>query len=205
MNETMPKKSVFTWLFNPFMYLAGGRSLLIGLAGIGAIGLIGSFSRTHFDGVLDVHSGIWRPLWVFVAEGYIDWISLAVPLYLAGKVLSASCIRAVDVFGTQALARLPTLVSVLLALLPPYQRMTEKVMSGGVTSFEALRAEPLALAVVVVAMIGIVLVLIWTVALMYRAYSVSCNMKGGRAIGSFIVVVLLAEITSKVLMAFLLK
>ena len=206
MNETVEnKKSVITWLFNPFTYLAGGWSLLIGLIGIGVIGLIGAFSRTHFDGVLDVHSGIWRPLWFFLAEGYIDWISLAVPLYLVGKVLSKSRIRAVDVFGTQALARLPTLITVLLTLLPAYQRMTAAVASGGVTSFDALRSEPLALAAVVVAMIGIILVLIWTVALMYKAYAVSCNIKGGRAIGSFIVVVLLAEITSKVLIIMLLK
>ena len=38
MNETIePRKNVITWLFNPFIYLAGGWSLLIGLVGIGVI------------------------------------------------------------------------------------------------------------------------------------------------------------------------
>jgi hypothetical protein len=38
--------------------------------------------------------------------------------------------------------------------------------------------------------------LVWMVALMYRAYSVSCNTKGGKAIGSFIAALIIAEILS---------
>jgi hypothetical protein len=36
------------------------------------------------------------------------------------------------------------------------------------------------------------------VALMYRAYAYSCNLKGARAIASFIVVLIVAEFLSKI-------
>ena len=49
------------------------------------------------------------------------------------------------------------------------------------------------------------LLLCWEVALMYKSYSVSCNVKGGKAIGTFIAGLLLAEILSKSALYWLLK
>ena len=41
--------------------------------------------------------------------------------------------------------------------------------------------------------------IIWMVALMWKAFSISCNIKGGRAIALFIVAVLIGEVVSKLL------
>ncbi len=49
----------------------------------------------------------------------------------------------------------------------------------------------------VIMVIVSLLALIWMAALVYRAYSVSCNIKGGKAIGSFIAGLIIAEILSK--------
>ncbi len=57
----------------------------------------------------------------------------------------------------------------------------------------------------ILAVILMILILVWTVTLMYRAYSVSCNVRGGKAIGTFIVGLLLAEISSKFAIYALLK
>jgi hypothetical protein len=38
---------------------------------------------------------------------------------------------------------------------------------------------------------------IWMVILMYRGFAVSCNVSGGKAIGVFIIAVLLGEAISK--------
>jgi hypothetical protein len=46
---------------------------------------------------------------------------------------------------------------------------------------------------------------IWMIALMYNAYTVSCHLKGARAVISFIVALLVAEIVSKVILIFLLS
>jgi len=41
------------------------------------------------------------------------------------------------------------------------------------------------------------LMLVWMVALMYRAYATSCNLKGARAIVSFIAVIIIAEFLAR--------
>jgi hypothetical protein len=47
-------------------------------------------------------------------------------------------------------------------------------------------------------MVVVVIMVVWTAALMYRAYAVSCNIKGARAVVTFIVSLIGAEVLSKV-------
>jgi hypothetical protein len=49
---------------------------------------------------------------------------------------------------------------------------------------------------VLVSFVAIAMI-VWMVALMYRAYSVSCNIKGARAVITFIVSIVGAEVLSK--------
>jgi hypothetical protein len=44
-------------LFHPFVRIAGGTALLLGLVAITLAGLIGAGQGLHFDGVLDTHAG----------------------------------------------------------------------------------------------------------------------------------------------------
>jgi len=57
----------------------------------------------------------------------------------------------------------------------------------------------------VIAMIITFLMIIWMVVLMYKAYAVSCNVKGPKAIATFIASLILAETISKVLILALLS
>jgi hypothetical protein len=184
-------------LFNPFHFLAGGAALALGLAVILLTGLLSRLSHSHFDGVLDFHSWpstVVAPLSLHLAEGLIAWFLPSLLLYGAGKALSHGRARALDVFGTQALARAPHLLTALAALLPGYQRISERVGTAVLTgSWSLLTDEPAALAAFVFALLVVLLATIWMVALMYRGYVLSCNLKGARAIVSFIVALLLAE------------
>jgi hypothetical protein len=186
-----------TLLFNPFYYLAGGGALGLGLLAILAAALIGSCRTLHFDGVLDMHIGAAVPVWFYLAEGLVDWLSLAVVLWVAGKIISGTSFRAVDVFGTQALARWPTVVISLLALPPAFQRFSkdivEQIKRG---NFEFNTPD----AIVFFAIgICVVPILCWMIYLMYKGFSVSCNVKGGKAIGTFIGGLIAAEVLSKIL------
>ena len=109
MNAGIERKTT-TWLFNPFVYIAGGQALGLGLAAILVAGFIGSVSNSHFDGVLDTHTGMSAPIWFFLAEGFIDWFCLALVLCVFGKIISKTAFRTIDLFGTQALARWPTIL-----------------------------------------------------------------------------------------------
>ncbi len=180
-----------TWLFHPFRYVAGGVSLAAGLPIILVASLNGALTQSHFDGVLDFHAGAATPIWFYVAEGLVNWFVMGALLYVAGRLISSSRIRAIDVFGTQALARTPALAMPFLVMLPGFQEQTFRLLAmdhslhlGDVAGFA-------------VAMLGIVLAMVWMVLLMYRAFAVSCNVGGGRAIGTFIAALFLGEVISK--------
>ena len=107
-------------------------------------------------------------------------------------------VRVVDVFGTQALARFPTLILALVALLPIYQRQVERLIS--VTQILPGELPPADLiAFSLVAAVVAIVVVAWMLVLMYRAYAVSCNVSGPKAIVLFVVAVLVGELLSKII------
>ena len=187
-------------LFRPFRHIAGSNSLLIGLAAILLSGLVGSVSYSHFDGVLDFHTGRRAPMSLFLLEGLVDWLALAVVLFTAGKLLSRTAFRAIDLFGTQAMARWPMLIFAVVALAPPYQRFADSLgkqltVAGGAFSIPV--SELLIGGMVIV--VGL-LSMIWMVTLMYQSYSICCNVRGGRAIVSFVGGLIVAEALSKIIL-----
>ena len=111
-------------LFNPSVYIAGAQALVLGFAVILLAGLIGAGGNTHFDGVLDAHTGAAAPLWAFLLEGFIDWLCLSVVLLVLGKIISRTSFRAIDLLGTQALARWPTFIISLVVLPKAFTRFT---------------------------------------------------------------------------------
>lgn len=189
------------WLFNPFQRIAGWPSLLFGVTAIVIASIIGAQKNVHFDGVLDTHVGPPFPVWFFIGEGIINWISLTAILWMAGKAVSQTSFRAVDLFGTQAFARWPTILIATSALLPGFHRFTDQLV-------RALQVNPTApqvtfassdalmfLAVTVSMLIG----LVWMVALMWKSFSLCCNVRGPKAIVAFVVSLIAAEVLSKVL------
>ena len=186
---------------NPFDYVAGIKSLLIGIAIILATAVLGFFSQTHLNGVLDVHIGKEANLlFTFIIEGITDWLCMAIVLYSGGLLISKSKIRLIDVFGTQALAREPMLIVVLLSLPISQQHVDQylewKLLGVG----DAVSVAGYEFALFGLFVLGTIAATIWMVSLMYKAFSVSCNVKGTKAITAFIVGIIMAEALSKYLL-----
>ena len=95
------------------------------------------------------------------------------------------------------MARWPYVFISLIVLPKAFQRfgneLLEQIRQGRNLEFNT--ADALVFFAVIVAMIPFVC---WTVALMYKSFSVSCNVKGGKAIGTFIAGLLAAEVLSKI-------
>jgi len=193
----VPKTGVSMWLFNPFHFVAGGMALAVGIVVILIAGLIGFFSNTHFDGVLDFHTGRSAPMWLVLSEGVVDWLTMGILLLVGGLLVSKSRIRPIDVFGTQALARFPTIVTALFTWLPGYQRGTAYLVAKTMGSTPAVEPVPADLAVFALTALMGILMLIWMVWLMYRGFTVACNVSGGKAVAVFIPALILGEVISK--------
>lgn len=197
MNSETTHRNPITLLFNPFVYIAGGEALGLGLGAILLASLLGALSNTHFDGVLDTHTGAHVPLWFFLAEGLVDWLCLAVVLLAAGKLVSNTAFRAVDVLGTEALARWPTLFTSLIALPPGFQRFANYLAQQFLKPGQSAQPNPADAVVFGLGMVVMIIALCWMIYLMYKAYSISCNVKGAKAVATFIPGLILAEVLSK--------
>lgn len=168
-------------LIRPFVIIAGGRALLYGLLACILTAVMAMLSNCHFDGAIDAHVGAGSSWWVYFLEPVINLACVTICFYIAGRMVSASAIRLIDVAGTLAFARWPMLFVALLFLLP----MPEPGQMPGPLSLVAIM-------LILIASIGMI-------ALMYQAYTVSCNVKGTKATVSFIGALLAAELISKIL------
>lgn len=198
-NSTRPPRSLATWLWNPFQLVAGGPALFSGIGVLLFTGLLAAPTHTHFDGVLDTHVGFPAPLFVFLTEGIINWLCLAAVLWVGGVCLKGwKSFRALDLFGTQALARWPFLLTAVVCFLPPFRGMTEKLhqaaVTGSLTIPQASSAEWIGFTFVTLIMIAVT---VWFVALAWKSFRISCDLRGGKAVATFIVGIIVAEALSK--------
>ena len=177
-------------LFNPFRYIAGLKSLVWGTIFIVAMSLLlwgggmiqdGYVHYTYFIG----------PYWKVLYAEIIFWLVPSLLLWLCGMMLSASKIRIVDVFGTLAFSRLAILPTVAVTVIPQFQAVVNKLIAslqGGVQPSGADVA--VLLVALIVVLCGLILYYIWS----YNAYAVSCNIRGWRALTTFVLVQLLCTL-----------
>ena len=173
------------YLINPFERIAGWQALVIGFTAMALTAVIGKINNVAFDGVLDVHSGAQFSFSVSFAMQTINFITLFLTMWLSGVCFSKTKFRAIDVAGTMALSRIPMLLLAIVCFLP----ITPESI------FDIPR-----LAIFIAVCIPFIA---WTIALMYNAFVVSCNMRGVRAVVSFIAALFVAEAASKIIIILL--
>jgi len=189
------------WLFNPFFYVAGSRSLIIGWLIMLATACIAYYSHAHFDGVIDMHVGRVTPMPVYFYEQLIDWGCLVLILYPAGLIFSRSSIRFIDVAGTLALARWPMIICAILA----FGIKGTGHMPVINNTADAMKLLDSMLGTILLAIFVVLPVIIWFVALMYNAFKLSCNIKAPKSTMVFIPALIIAEVLSHLLLYILYK
>lgn len=170
-------------LLNPFNRIAGAKALAWGLGIMVLTTIVCYFSHCHLDGALDAHVGIPTDFWRYAAEGLTDWLVLALSLYAAGCLVSSAQIRLIDILGTTALARGPMLLVAFAAFIPVVPPDAQHQVTAGLIFLGLL----------------FMALSIWMILLLFHAYSVSCNLKGKKAVLSFMIAVVCAEAVSKLI------
>jgi hypothetical protein len=172
-----------TYLFNPFRYIAGWKSLVIGWAVILLAACLACPGKTHFDGIIDAHVGVAAPLIFFVLDGFLAWALTVIFFYPAALIFSGSGVRLIDISGTMALSRAPMVFLACIFLAMPPLKDIHQIKDIHDIDNSVLT--------------------IWMIALMYNAFTVSSNLKGKPAIWIFIVTLVIAEIASKFILSIL--
>lgn len=179
-------------LFNPFTYIAGGKALVLGSLAILVSSVLAGLTHTRFDGAIDAHYGGNYPFYFPLMDQLLGLVIVAGVFYLLATVLSKGKTRLIDMLGTVALSRYPYILLPLLNL-GGIQEETGKKILGSVTQQSAVVLSPAEITWLVVTGIVALLIIAWFITLLYRAYTVSSNLKGARAIVSFIAGLLIAE------------
>ena len=152
---------------------------------------LGGIFDFRFTGVIYFQHTAPVPLWHAIAQGFMAWAIPSALLYIGGRLISRSRVRPIDVFGTQALARAPWLLIALIAVSPPFRSITAKLLTEPFLDLSAWGVAFISLVALV-----LILLLVWIVFLMYRAFGVSCNVAGGRAIAVFIAAIAIGEVAT---------
>ena len=186
------RMTIAGWLFNPFLHIAGGQALAIGLLGIVAAGVAAAAAGVHFPGLLDFRNTDSAQLWVPVAQGLVNWFAIAALFGLVSVLIAPKTVRLVDIAGTQALARWPLLPAALVSAVPSV-RQTGRELAAAAAEGELVAPEGWGF---LVAGLVTTVCVVWTVQLMWKAFSVSCNQRGGRAVAFFIGVIVVGEVVT---------
>ena len=164
-------------LLNPFERIAGWKALAIGLCFISLTAILGNMNHLLFYQITHLDIRPHTLGMAFCVQG-MNLALVSLIMWITGKFFSKSKIRIIDVIGTMALSRAPLLLIALIGFLPFFSKIASDLFQ-----------------LIVFALLCLMLI-ICTVALMYRAYSVSCNLNATRGILSFVGALIIVEILS---------
>lgn len=193
----MKNKEVLSLLINPFVRIAGGKALLIGIVVFVVSILLAYCGNMVFDGVVDAHFKENVNLGRALLVPSIALVIFIVTLYLTGRLLSKSSIRFIDVAGTVTLARTPFILISLAVLIPGVYDynviITQNLLAQSYSEITVMQW------VVFFSFLAVSMIAaIWFVILAYKAFSVSCNISGAKGIMGFVAALLFSEIVAAI-------
>ena len=190
------------FIFNPFIRIAGFKALSIGIVFLVLSSWTAGMFGARYDGALDVHFSEQSSFFKALYDNLINVFCLAFFLYGIAFFLASRKPRFIDVLGTITMSRSPLALIPLVNIGNINGEIGEKLVAQSENK-GALSMTVFETVFLVVSALLTLLVIIWYVMLLYRAYTVSTNLKGKDAIGSFIVGIILAEISSKILIYYI--
>ncbi len=181
-------------ILNPFTYFSGGTTLSVGAVIMAAMIVTAHLTGQTFRGVISIgigHMSYGRLALQLLA----GWAVFSALLYGAGRWLSPSHIRLIDIAGNQALAKLPFCVLLICSLCYPIEKMT-----GDLTEIQSLNFSEINHYIPSIGLmlysVAALLMVVWFFVWSYRGFAIAANLRGWRAAGSYIGCYLLAELVA---------
>ena len=185
----MKSKAIFSLILNPFTRIAGWQAFGVGLMFVISTGIICTFSKVAFDGVIDMH--LVKRLTLLQSFEFlaIDLISLVTIMTATGFIISKS-FRIIDILGTMTLSRSPLLILAIAGYFTISPDINE-IIKDPILVFQSV-------SFIIIILLSIP-VTIWSIILMFNALKVSCGINGNKLGSAFIIALLVDEVISKIL------
>lgn len=184
------------YLYDPLSVFGKSRGLLIGTLVVVVLTLVAWWAGVHLDGALDLHINPKFPSILIVAmESLVDWLSLALVFFIGSKILRGNGGLGAHLAGV-GLARFPYILASIIAS----RQLLGKAMLAAVTikpDTITVRPQDLLSPGLIIGSIVLMLMMIWSVAILYFGFKEASRLRGAKLVISFIIGIIIAEVISK--------
>ena len=196
-------KKYLSWVYNPFTQLAGWKAFGIGFIILCLATFVGYLGNTVFYGI-----SIKTVQSVTLGNAFfLQFMGLAVTVLImwATALVFAKHVRFQDILGTITFAKYPLtpITFVIWLFNKPIENFTNKMLSIDLTNYNEIANLFTVFDYLLILLITIVIIpmFVWTIALLFNAFRVSTNLKGGKCILLFIAALLISEILIMVILS----
>ncbi len=196
----MKNKTLTSWLFTPFKFIAGSKALFIGIVILIALSILGYLGNVHFGGIISTSiadSSSQSPYILHAIYQLSAWGSMTLVFYITARIVSKTAVRLIDIAGTMAVSQAPFILVALLGLFPEVHLNIGDPNTANINEIMQVVKDNIAM-IFMISIISI-LVMIWSIGLKYNAYSVSANIKGVIGGVSFTIGIIICEILSRII------
>ncbi|MCF8331942.1 MAG: hypothetical protein K9H84_05775 [Bacteroidales bacterium] len=193
------------WLINPFRYISGWPALFTGLAGIAVMSVISAFTKTHLDGVIDVHYASSGDFTMFISENLITWGSLMLMYGIFGLAIAGRTFRLIDLAGYTAFIRLPFLIAVIFPFIFDGSAVADFIIYNFLNMGKPVEISTMDVVWFIVMTLLTIVIVFWSLMWGYFAYKTLFNTKGLKAAALYFIIVLLSEVIVKAILYLIYK
>ncbi len=188
-------------LINPFEKYSESTLLLVGILALALGSVMGYYCNARFDGVIDLHFvkavGAYEPLLDLVVTVGVT----AVMLFALGKYHNPKT-RLIDLVNTVLIAKIPFYVLTIFNGNGMIFDASEKIMKSVQENVLNLPDFSVLLPILIFSLITLA-ALVLSIVLLFQGFKVATNAKGNKSVFGFVLVLLLAEIISKIAISYL--
>jgi hypothetical protein len=179
--------NIWKWVYNPFEFVAGWSAFGIGIVILAITTVVGFFGNMVFYGISAKTIPVitWSLAFSLQALGLAVLISVMCLMAL----LFAKGFRFQDILGTVTLAKYPLLLMAFLSLV--FSKKLAAIDYTRLTNNDFAFSD---IAFLLVFSLFVLIILFWSIALLYNAFKVSTNLKGNKCAGLFIATLFISEI-----------
>ncbi len=163
-------------IFNPFVKIAGTKSLIIGLVVMLIAGFTGFYSKTHFDGILNVHAGSQAPMYIHLAGPFISVFTVALWFAIFSLFFAKPNVRYVDIIGTQCFAFIPLMPASFLGFFEIMDTASKKIQEYAANPSQPIIIEPFTILIFVILITFVMLLSVLSAILIYNGFKVASNL-----------------------------
>ncbi|GGC81438.1 hypothetical protein GCM10011508_05970 [Flavobacterium lutivivi] len=185
-------------LLNPFDKFSEKNIFIFGIIA----SIIGSYitflSGATFDGLIEVHLNPQTTFFIALKENSLHIVLITVLLFLLGKIINKRT-RFIDVLNAALLFRVPFYFMSLLLIFPFLQSLDNEIKKNP-EAIGKLSLNPFDLAMILLITCVLISLLVYSIVLLYKGFKTATNVKKPLHYVFFGVIILFAEILSRIIL-----